>query len=73
LVVLSDLVAERGGEYVPAYRLSARLGKAPGLGRALEQLLEHGLIERGPASAGGWGDRPTEAGYASLAQRERFY
>jgi hypothetical protein len=44
------------------------LGTAPGIGITLEELAQRGLIERGRASDGGWGDRITEAGYAELAK-----
>jgi hypothetical protein len=43
LIALAELAAERDGDFVAAHRVSSRLGKAPGLGRALEELLERGL------------------------------
>jgi hypothetical protein len=67
LRALAELAAESDGEFVPAHRVSSRLGRAPGLGIALEQLFERGLTERGCKSDGGWGDRPTEAGYEQIA------
>ena len=68
LVALRDLAIEHDGDYVPAHELVHRFGQLPGLGAALETLLDEGLTERGAAANGGWGDRPTEAGYAEAAR-----
>jgi hypothetical protein len=72
LGILADLCDERDGDFVPAHRVLRRLGRARGLGIALEELLERGLTERGRASDGGWGDRPTEAGRTYLANHARL-
>jgi hypothetical protein len=66
--VLAELSKETGGEYVPTHKLVRRLGRSPGLGLVLENLINDGLVERGHTAHHGWGERPTEAGYRELNQ-----
>jgi hypothetical protein len=67
LVGLCGLADESGGAFIPAYKLVVRLGQSPGLPVVLETLLHEGLTEWGPANDGGWGQRPTAAGYEEAA------
>jgi hypothetical protein len=65
LRTLAELSKERGGGYVPTYMLAQRLGRAPDLGTVLEELIRRGLVERSLTN-GGWGERPTDAGYRKV-------
>jgi hypothetical protein len=66
LKTLADLSAENGWGFVPMHKVVKRLGRSPGLGAVIEDLIRGGLVERGSAADGGWGDRPTGAGYREL-------
>jgi hypothetical protein len=72
LRALRDLAVANGGDFVPAHNLVSLLGQSPGLGVALENLLAQGFTERGGSAQGGWGDRPTVAGYTEAARLDQL-